>query len=85
MSNDESHRSSTSLIVLPDFAGEEVLSHEGRIWKMAAVAKLAAEDGQLTPELKSIENQAWAALDFPATHLDALDDADRLDRGRHLS
>lgn len=49
-----------------------------------SIAKLAAEDGQLTPELKSIENQAWAALDFPATHLDALDDADRLDRGRHL-
>ena len=30
--------------MLPEFPGEEVLSHEGRIWKMAAVTKLAAED-----------------------------------------
>ena len=43
MSSDEI-RSSSSLIILPDFPGEEVLSHEGRIWKMAAVTKLAAED-----------------------------------------
>ena len=30
--------------MLPEFPGEEVLSHEGRIWKMAAITKLAAED-----------------------------------------
>ena len=45
MSTDESHRSSSSsLVILPEFPGEEVLSHEGRIWKMAAITKLAAED-----------------------------------------
>ena len=41
MGTDEPKSSSTTRVELPDFPGEEVLSHEGRIWKMAAITKLA--------------------------------------------
>lgn len=49
-----------------------------------SIVKLASDKGLSTPELQSIENQAWAALDFPAPHLGALADVDRLERGRSL-
>ena len=57
MTTDESHRSSSSVVTLPGFPGEEVLSHEGRIWKMAAITKLAAED-----------MMAWPFRGFSGTH-----------------
>ncbi len=49
-----------------------------------AIAKLAANSGEETLALKNVENKALAALDLPARHLEAFDDNDRLDRGRHL-
>ena len=41
MSTDDKTSSATTEIALPDFPGEDVLSHEGLIWKRAAVTKLA--------------------------------------------
>ncbi len=49
-----------------------------------AIAKLAANSGEETLALKRVENKALAALDLPARHLDAFDDSDLLERGRHL-
>ena len=41
MSTDDKISSATTKVALPDFPGEDVLSHEGLIWKRAAVTKLA--------------------------------------------
>ena len=41
MSTDDKISGGTNKVALPDFQGEDVLSHEGLIWKRAAVTKLA--------------------------------------------
>ena len=41
MSTDDKISGGTNKVALPDFPGEDVLSHEGLIWKRAAVTKLA--------------------------------------------
>ncbi|MGB0332198.1 MAG: hypothetical protein ACPGPE_10330, partial [Planctomycetota bacterium] len=48
------------------------------------IAKRAADAGEETLALKSVENRALDALDLPARHLDALNDRDLLARGAKL-
>ena len=44
MADEKSGSISSSIVALPDFPGEEVLSHEGRMWKAAAITKFAAHE-----------------------------------------
>lgn len=49
-----------------------------------SITKLAEDLGLTTPALKSLENEAWAALDFDAKHLDVFGDIEQLGRGKRL-
>ena len=44
MSDEKSGSISSTIVALPDFPGEEVLSHEGRMWKAATITKFAAHE-----------------------------------------
>ena len=44
MADEKSGSISSSIVALPDFPGEEVLSHEGRMLKAAAITKFAAHE-----------------------------------------
>lgn len=60
-------------------------AHEGGSHLTAIlIAKRAADAGEETLALKSVENRALDALDLPARHLDALNDRDLLARGAKL-
>ena len=78
MSTDDKISSATTKVALPDFPGEDVLSHEGLIWKRAAVTKLApyelvvvAETGYPPALDEIVGGQARArAARFPSPHQD---------------
>eukprot|EP00966_Prymnesium_polylepis_P277037 6400536-Prymnesium_polylepis.1 len=44
MSDDAKGSTATAKIELPPFPGEQVLAHERRTWKMAAIVKLAPHE-----------------------------------------